>query len=185
VYCDSIIESNRRSANLSISPLNLVSGLVSPADKEVNTPTTPSGLKLNQWTTATVTAAMSDLHSFFPFDPYRLPQSSKWFEGIYRDWSMVAFEDDDDDDDVDSDSEGQAAEDQDSEEEDGIKDRADDEEETDAEEEGEYGVPMELGSVRKNRHLQDNLNVEESFGKMSISPVQTGVHHHMNGRARG
>ena len=45
-----------------------------------------------------------------------------------------------------------------------------DEEGTDEEE--EYGVPMELGSVREERDVRTQLGVSESFGKMSISPVQ-------------
>lgn len=49
-----------------------------------------------------------DLNSFFPFDPYRLPHSSSYIEGVYREWSSVAIDDGDEeghDDDSDRDVE--------------------------------------------------------------------------------
>ena len=39
-----------------------------------------------------------DLNSFFPFDPYRLPRSSSYIEGVYREWSSVAIDDGHDED---------------------------------------------------------------------------------------
>ncbi len=41
--------------------------------------------------------ALSELTSFFPFDPYKLPRSSSYIEPIYREWASVAIEGDDDD----------------------------------------------------------------------------------------
>jgi len=36
--------------------------------------------------------AKTDLNSFFPFDPYTLPLSQTYMQGVYREWSMVALE---------------------------------------------------------------------------------------------
>ena len=36
---------------------------------------------------------------FFPFEPYRLPKSNAFIQGVYREWSSVAIEDEDDEDD--------------------------------------------------------------------------------------
>ena len=41
--------------------------------------------------------ALSELTSFFPFDPYKLPRSSSYIEPIYREWTSVAIEDDEED----------------------------------------------------------------------------------------
>ena len=41
--------------------------------------------------------ALSELTSFFPFDPYKLPRSNSYIEPIYREWASVAIEGDDDD----------------------------------------------------------------------------------------
>ncbi len=35
----------------------------------------------------------SDLNTFFPFDPYRLPKSSHYIQAIYREWGEVAVDD--------------------------------------------------------------------------------------------
>jgi len=51
------------------------------------------------------TSALSELTSFFPFDPYKLPRSSSYIEPIYRDWVSVAIEGDDDDDEEEDDEE--------------------------------------------------------------------------------
>ena len=93
--------------------------------------------------------ALSELTSFFPFDPYKLPRSSSYIEPIYREWASVAIEGDDDDDD---DEEGE-------DEVEGMQDglarpRRDEVEYLDVEEDG-------LGA---------------SFGGMSISPVHGPAH---------
>jgi RNA polymerase I-specific transcription initiation factor RRN3 len=49
--------------------------------------------------------ALSELTSFFPFDPYKLPRSSSYIEPIYREWASVAIDGDEDDDDDDEDEE--------------------------------------------------------------------------------
>ena len=111
---------------------------------------------------------------------------------MYRDWTMVAVGDDDDEEDDDDESD---------EEEDevsgsiaiqvgGMREAPADEEEGNAEtettededDEELYGVPMELGSVREERGVRAPLGVSESFGKMSISPVQGALHRHIAGK---
>ncbi|KIO30180.1 hypothetical protein M407DRAFT_20648 [Tulasnella calospora MUT 4182] len=37
----------------------------------------------------------NDINAFFPFDPYKLPGSSSFIDDIYREWSMVALDEDD------------------------------------------------------------------------------------------
>ena len=48
----------------------------------------------------------TELNTFFPFDPYKLPKSSRYIDGVYREWSAVAIDDDDDEGD-DEDEEGE------------------------------------------------------------------------------
>jgi RNA polymerase I-specific transcription initiation factor RRN3 len=52
-------------------------------------------------------SALSELTSFFPFDPYKLPRSSSYIEPIYREWASVAIEGDEDDDDDDEEDEAE------------------------------------------------------------------------------
>lgn len=35
------------------------------------------------------------MNTFFPFDPYKLPLSYSYIQGVYRDWASVALDDDD------------------------------------------------------------------------------------------
>ena len=61
-------------------------------------------------TTASTTSGVEELHSFFPFDPYQLPLSQSYMEGIYRDWASVAIddgEDSGDEEENDDDEEGE------------------------------------------------------------------------------
>ncbi|KAF8260618.1 RNA polymerase I-specific transcription initiation factor RRN3 [Lactarius quietus] len=51
-------------------------------------------------------SSLSELMSFFPFDPYKLPRSSSYIEPIYREWASVAVGVDDDDDDEEEEGEG-------------------------------------------------------------------------------
>ena len=48
----------------------------------------------------------SGYDSYFPFDPYALPRSKKFFEGLYRTWGDVAIDNGDSDDEDDEDGEG-------------------------------------------------------------------------------
>ena len=42
--------------------------------------------------------ANTEINTFFPFDPYKLPKSSRYIDGVYREWSAVAIDDDEDED---------------------------------------------------------------------------------------
>ena len=44
-----------------------------------------------------------ELNTFFPFDPYRLPRSHSYIQGVYREWSSVAIGEDEEDEDEDED----------------------------------------------------------------------------------
>ena len=86
-------------------------------------------------------STLSELMSFFPFDPYKLPRSSSYIEPIYREWASVAVGVDDDDDDDDDDEE----------------------------EEEEEGVVDEEAEENGRKEEADGLGA--SFGEMKISPV--------------
>ena len=91
--------------------------------------------------TTTNPTTLSELMSFFPFDPYKLPRSSSYIEPIYREWASVAVGVDDDDDDDDD---------------------------GDEEEEDEVVVDEEA-EADEGRKEADGLGA--SFGEMRISPV--------------
>lgn len=137
VYCHSIIEVNRRSEyNPSPGSLPLLPRV--------------SGEEL----------VSAELHTFFPFDPYKLPRSRSYIQGMYREWSSVAIEGDEESD----------------EEED-----VDDVDGGDGNRNGEAGmhsvspsgVSAGLQIPRTSRKSSSDADgLGESFGGMSISPAQ-------------
>ncbi|PBL02973.1 RNA polymerase I-specific transcription initiation factor RRN3 [Armillaria gallica] len=96
----------------------------------------------------TSAAVNAELNTFFPFDPYKLPRSGVYIEGIYREWGEVAIDEDEDDEDED-----------DEEDEDEMRDTFD-----------EGGIPV----VRKTETEEDpaTQGLGESLDAMSISPVR-------------
>lgn len=92
-----------------------------------------------------------EMSTFFPFDPYRLPRSSVFVKGGYREWEEVAVDESDDEEDEDSDSE--------------------DEDEPEL----EGGIPMSIGgiglSVPNAFDKRDDDVLGKSMGAMSISPA--------------
>ena len=73
--------------------------------------TAPPPVARTEWQRAVLPSsnsisALSELTSFFPFDPYKLPRSGSYIEPIYREWATVAIEGDDDDDDEEDEEEG-------------------------------------------------------------------------------
>ena len=140
IYCYTILETNKRAEHASItsrppSRHHRQSDDVSMMmTTRINNPTKVN-LPLN-----------SELNTFFPFDPYRLPKSSVFIQGVYREWSSVAIEDDDDDD-----------EDEEEEE----------EEELDGNEDGT--TSSRCLSIPRDKENDDGLG--ESLGAMSISPL--------------
>jgi len=73
VYCYSILEANKRS--------------------EYGSTTSPS-VQQNPYRIFISVSANAELNTFFPFDPYKLPKSSPYIDGVYREWSSVAIADD-------------------------------------------------------------------------------------------
>lgn len=84
----------------------------------------------------------TELNTFFPFDPYKLPKSSRYIDSVYRDWSAVA---------IDGDDEGE-------------EDEEDEAEDVDS---GRIGVSI-TRTVPSDSQA-DNLGA--SFEAMSISPA--------------
>ncbi|KAG8856741.1 hypothetical protein FRB96_006244 [Tulasnella sp. 330] len=102
VYCYGIIESNRRAewSSAVSSPLATpTAGLKRPSFML----TTPSKVGIPAVILPSASDDGADLSSFFPFDPYKLPLSNTFVQGVYREWSEVALDEDDDDEDEDDD----------------------------------------------------------------------------------
>ncbi|KAK0190546.1 RNA polymerase I-specific transcription initiation factor RRN3 [Armillaria mellea] len=89
-------------------------------------------------------AVNAELNTFFPFDPYKLPRSGAYIEGIYREWGEVAIDEDDEED---------------SEDEDEMRDTFD-----------EGGIPV--GRKTETEEDPDTQGLGESLGAMSISPMR-------------
>jgi RNA polymerase I-specific transcription initiation factor RRN3 len=79
IYCYPILEANKRSSD---------------GDPSQRTPARQ---------TFVPPQANTELNTFFPFDPYKLPKSSRYIDGVYREWSAVAVDDDNEDEDDDED----------------------------------------------------------------------------------
>lgn len=98
----------------------------------------------------------AELNTFFPFDPYKLPRSGSYIQGVYREWSSVAIDDDEDEDDDD---------DEDEEEDEG----ADNAEHEDMASSQPVGILV--NGVRAPSETSDD-GLGQSFGGMSISPAR-------------
>ncbi|KAF8521855.1 RNA polymerase I-specific transcription initiation factor RRN3 [Gautieria morchelliformis] len=84
IYCYTILENNRR---LDPHGSNTSTPLKSPpSSAKHHTPRSQHVQLLRD-------AADADLTTFFPFDPYRLPLSVSYIQGIYREWGSVALDD--------------------------------------------------------------------------------------------
>lgn len=91
IYCYTILESNKRS-EYGPSPNS------NPNANATVTNRPPSVLLRHEPVDA-------ELNTFFPFDPYRLPRSNVFIQGVYREWAAVAIDDDDDEDDDENEEE--------------------------------------------------------------------------------
>ena len=78
VYCYSIMKDNRRSEYNSEQTISIQLPLLADS-------------------------IHTELNTFFPFDPYRLPRSNSYIQGVYREWSSVAIDEDEEDEDEDED----------------------------------------------------------------------------------
>ncbi|KAG2145780.1 RNA polymerase I-specific transcription initiation factor RRN3 [Suillus clintonianus] len=97
-------------------------------------------------------AGPEDLHTFFPFDPYKLPRSGEYIQGVYREWAAVAIGDDEDEDEDEDDliEEGPIADDW---------------------EHARGGSSIPITASKRGESDDDGLGA--SFGGMSISPART------------
>ena len=136
LYCYSIIEANRRS-DFAPSPSQ-------PNSPSRNSPVGPvlAGQPMH-----------SELNTFFPFDPYKLPRSSGYIDSVYREWASVAIDEEEEDEEEESDAE-----------EEGVGEDIEKQAENEPEAEVEGAIPVQARDA-----VSDSLNV--SFGGMSISPA--------------
>jgi RNA polymerase I-specific transcription initiation factor RRN3 len=182
-YCFSIIEANQQSttrsgSSHSLSTTGPTQGGRTPSVSRMNSTNTISsgGMGMNTHTSsysvprkARQANIDAGLDSYYPFDPFTLPQSKRYIDKIYRTWGEVSIpldEDDDDDDD-------------------------DEEEEEESESESDEGMDVDIrkkfslpkhatgGGTSWNearRRLKGGRDdgLSSSLEGMSISPGQTG-----------
>ncbi|KAF9360507.1 hypothetical protein BGX26_009055 [Mortierella sp. AD094] len=98
-----------------------------------------------------------ELETFFPFDPYRLPQSAPFMRGIYQEWEDEDEDEDEDEEDYDE------YEEEEEEEEEG-EDDADEDDEEDLDFIGRHSAQGE------NKDDEDEMLMNQSIMAMSISP---------------
>ncbi|CDO73785.1 hypothetical protein BN946_scf185015.g113 [Trametes cinnabarina] len=142
VYCYSILEANRRSEYAPATP---------GGGSGAHNGRLPKGLMFE-------TAMTSELNTFFPFDPYKLPRSGSYIQGVYREWSSVAIDEEEEDEEDEEDEEGEHGEDG---------------EDVVADEDAASSQPVGIlinGARPLTADEADGLG--ESFGGMSISPAQ-------------
>jgi RNA polymerase I-specific transcription initiation factor RRN3 len=121
IYCYTILESNRRSEYMA-----------DVSRPSVHLPILDDGL--------------NELNTFFPFDPYKLPQSGTYIQNVYREWASVAI------------------------------DEEEEEEEDEEEEEQEVaGIPLMTVTSAKTDDERDTHGLGASFDAMSISPARPGT----------
>lgn len=94
-----------------------------------------------------------ELHTFFPFDPFKLPRSGEYIQGVYREWETVAIDDDEEEDDEDED------------------DLIEESPTVDDWEHGQGGSCIPITASKRGESDDDGLGA--SFGGMSISPART------------
>ena len=144
VYCYSILDANRRSDYVHSSA---AASTALPA----RAPSKAQLLALER-------SMASELNTFFPFDPYKLPRSGEYIQGVYREWASVAIDDEDDEDEDDEDDEGDDDE--------GAATEGGDEDEASA---GSRSVGIFIDGARQD---DDTEGLGASFGGMSISPAR-------------
>lgn len=91
IYCYTILESNKRS-DYGPSPNS------NPNANATVTNRPPSVLLRHEPVDA-------ELNTFFPFDPYRLPRSNVFIQGVYREWAAVAIDEEEDEQDDENEDE--------------------------------------------------------------------------------
>ncbi|KAF8204639.1 RNA polymerase I-specific transcription initiation factor RRN3 [Pholiota molesta] len=160
IYCYTILESNKRT-DMSFSSSS------APRSTNINTARPDSLSSMLSLLQAKILyePANVELTTFFPFDPYRLPKSNVFIQGVYREWSSVAIDDDEEDEDEDEDSD---------EEPEGLKGYKDgNSSEGDVVGRTAYlDIPRDGTEKKKN---EDDEGLGESLGAMSISPARMSI----------
>jgi RNA polymerase I-specific transcription initiation factor RRN3 len=128
IYCYSILECNKR----------LECGTGQPDPSASRGQQTPISSTFAPFFNA-------DLNTFFPFDPYKLPKSLSYIQGVYREWSSVAIDDDQEDEDEDEGEDGY---------------------------DPKEGVRRHHLDIRRTGALADGLGLSASLDAMSISPLR-------------
>jgi RNA polymerase I-specific transcription initiation factor RRN3 len=138
MYCYPILESNKRSEQPS-------SNATDPSRPKSDTPVLRSSItnRIGKGDLAT-----SELNTFFPFDPCKLPKLGTYIDSVYRDWASVAIEDLDDDDD-DSGSENDDS----------------------GPDSGDTSEHLGLPFTQRKPSGKDDAELGASFDAMSISPI--------------
>ncbi|KIJ69765.1 hypothetical protein HYDPIDRAFT_104386 [Hydnomerulius pinastri MD-312] len=142
-YCYSIMEANKRSEyNSSLGSIQLL-------------PRGTGGEFMN-----------AELHTFFPFDPYKLPRSGSYIQGVYREWSSVAIGGDEEDSEEEEEGDDE-----------GDVDHVEAGEDTDIQRHVLATSNFVSGGLRipgsSHGTSSDAEGLGESFGGMSISPAQS------------
>ncbi|KAE9383842.1 RNA polymerase I-specific transcription initiation factor RRN3 [Gymnopus androsaceus JB14] len=144
LYCYTILESNRRSDASSSSD-----GIT----HQISLSALTHGLHLT-----------SELNTFFPFDPYKLPKSGVYIQEVYREWASVAIDEESDDDEDASDED---------EDEDGDGDGDD----ITAHAMSDFTMPMSISIAEEDESgAASAQGLGASFDAMSISPAKPGMH---------
>lgn len=164
LYCYSIIEANRR---LDYAPKDAQQSGSKPG---------PGASRSNSslYSPTMLSQSMhSELNTFFPFDPYRLPRSSSYIEGVYREWSSVAIDEDEDEDEEDEEEDGDEEDDGEGHvverkfEAEGYSDEPRKQEEVLS-----GAIPVSSSRIGTGDSGDEGLGA--SFGGMSISPAHPG-----------
>jgi RNA polymerase I-specific transcription initiation factor RRN3 len=174
-FCYSILEQNRRGAYTGVVPTFVLPPSAAVPQSDSGKPTISAGISRTSSATGmsrsvfialkpsssastttrdTTAATIAELNSFFPFDPYELPLTRSYIDGVYRVWDEVK---------IVGDEEGETGSDD------------EDEEETDSDEAHSLSgdstrVPIVVENTPAAGSSADDLN--KSFGGMSISPLR-------------
>ncbi|KIL70295.1 hypothetical protein M378DRAFT_183840 [Amanita muscaria Koide BX008] len=147
LYCYSIIQSNKHSdhSSKSSSDSPRPASTIAPSVTELSLPQRES--------------IVLELNTFFPFDPYRLQCSGSYIQGIYREWSSVAIEEDEEEEEEDEDEDDSHA----------VTDSDAENESTEVNVNGpSRSIPIS-GKATGGEHAADGLKA--SLEAMSISPA--------------
>ncbi|KIK67716.1 hypothetical protein GYMLUDRAFT_36459 [Collybiopsis luxurians FD-317 M1] len=157
LYCYTILEANRRSGP-DISTSSSEDGATAILHHQINinlsaglTDIHPHGVNHD---------LTSELNTFFPFDPYKLPKSGVYIQKVYREWGEVAIDEESDDEDEEDEGE-------------------DDGDDTMDNRGYAMSISMSVPGSDQAAQREDSAGEEQglgaSFDAMSISPAKGGI----------